>query len=178
MHRHQYQLGIKLFPHNYYCLNCFISLSIAFSSKNGWQTYASSPHFLSSWWPKWDNNCMHLTLQNNLTESTNSGCNYESSFQLNAIAGMSNPILANRSAQDADHLMLPGKYPSKCGIGSWELTNHSSAFRSTIIWICALAIFSDTIASLPLRQEERYVLAIRFIHLTCLFTVFRQRLMQ
>jgi len=47
---------------------------------------------------------------------------------------MSNPIRAIPSAQNADHLMLLGKYLSKRENGSCELTDHSSTFRSSIHW--------------------------------------------
>jgi len=53
-------------------------------------------------------------------------------WHLNATTGMSNPIHTIPSAQNADHLMPPGKVLSQHEDESCELTDHSPTFRSSI----------------------------------------------
>jgi len=73
---------------------------------------------------------------------------------------MSNPFYANPPAQNADHLMLPGKRLSNAKMKTVNSRIIHQLFVHLLFEICAPAISSDTVTSLSLRREERYELAI------------------
>jgi len=93
--------------------------------------YAASFYLLSHLWSTWDNNCMHLILQNDLTESTDSDSDYCWPFYPTWSLKCQTHLAANPSAQNADHhLALPGRHLLTCENESCELTDHSSTFYS------------------------------------------------
>jgi len=102
----------------------------------------------------------HIT-ENDLTESPDSDSNYYLSFSYSTqLLKCQTHLVANSSAQNADHSMLPGKRLFTCENESCELTDHSATFRSSIIQNLRSRNFVGHNNTISLHREERYKLAI------------------
>jgi len=152
MHHHQYQLEIRV--------TWFLTIStIVFSSQNDWQSYAASHYLFILTGGLYETTIVCISYD--LAELPDSDSNYRLLFYCATQSlGCQIHLVANSSAQNADHLMLPGKSLFTCENESCELTDHSTTFRSPIIPNLRSRNFFGHSNTLSLRREESYKLAI------------------
>ena len=111
---------------NYFCLNPFCSTSCNCVQQQERLTDVRSFTLFSTLFMIYVRQRLHVSYAAKMTvaESTDSDFNYDSLLYPDATVGMSNPILTNPSAQNADHSILQQWHLLKLWKWSCKLTDH------------------------------------------------------